>query len=75
MSLGRIAIFAAGAVIGGVIGYASTKSDKVDKAASATIKAGLKAQDWVVDKYQQAKEGVKSAVASSKEAEKSEKPA
>ncbi len=75
MSLGRIAIFAAGALIGGVIGYASTKSDTVDKATTATIKAGLKTQDWVADKYQKVKEGVKSAVVSSKETAESEKPA
>lgn len=75
MSLGKIAIFAAGALIGGVIGYASTKSEKVDNAAKATIKAGLKAQEWAANKYDQAKEGVKSVVASGKEAQEKEKPA
>lgn len=74
MSLGKIAIFAAGALIGGVIVYGSKKSEKVDKAATATIKAGFKAQDWVVDKYTKAKDGLKTAVASAKE-DTGEKPA
>ncbi len=75
MSLGKIVIFAAGAIIGGVIIYGTKKSETVDKAATATIKAGVKAQDWVADKYNKAKDGLKTAVASAKESDKSEKPA
>ena len=58
MSLGKIAIFAAGAVVGGVIGYAATRSKSVKKATKCAIKAGLKAKDWTVEQYGKAKDGV-----------------
>ncbi len=74
MSYGRIAVFAAGAVVGGVIGYAAIKSGTVKKATRATIKAGLKAQDWAKEKCVKAKEEVKSMVASGKKEIAEEKP-
>ncbi len=75
MSLGKVAVFAAGIVVGGLIGIASAKSEKVDKATTATIKAGLKAKDWVADKCEQTKDGVKKAVASGKKSKQSEETA
>ncbi len=66
MSLGKVAIFAAGAVIGGLIGYASTKSDALRKATRATIKAGVKTQKWAAEQYDKAKKEVKSLAASDK---------
>ncbi|MEF2232139.1 MAG: hypothetical protein V3571_14500 [Pseudodesulfovibrio sp.] len=62
MSLGRIAIFAAGAVVGGVIGYAATKSTTVKKATKSAIKAGLKAKEWTVEQYGRARDGVTALV-------------
>lgn len=59
MSLGRVAIFAAGAVVGGVIGLGVAKSPVVKKATRSTIKAGLKAKEWTVDTYRKAKDEVK----------------
>jgi len=55
MSLGKVALFAAGAVVGGVVGYAAIKSETVKKATKSTIKAGIKAKDWTVDTFQKAK--------------------
>ena len=67
MSLGKVAIFSVGLVAGGLIGYAATKSEAVQKASKATIKAGLKAKDWTVGTVKQAKDGVVSMVKSAKE--------
>jgi len=62
MSFGKIAIFAAGAVVGGVIGYAATRSRTVKKATKCAIKAGLKAKDWTVGQYGKARDGVSAMV-------------
>ncbi|NDV24871.1 hypothetical protein [Desulfovibrio sp. JC022] len=62
MSLGRVAIFAAGTVVGGVVGYAATKSETVKKATQSTIKAGIKAKDWTVDTFQKATNEVKEMI-------------
>ncbi|HKI80791.1 MAG TPA: hypothetical protein VKA04_04015 [Pseudodesulfovibrio sp.] len=67
MSFDKVAIFAAGAVVGGVIGYAATRSKAVKKVTKSTIKAGLKAKDWTVGTYKTAKEEV---VTMAKEARK-----
>lgn len=66
MSLSKVVVFAAGAVVGGVIGYAATKSDTVKKASKSTIKAGLKAKDWTVDTFQKATSEVKEMVKDAK---------
>lgn len=66
MSLGKVAVFAAGAVVGGVIGYAATKSETVKKATKSTIKAGIKAKDWTVDTFQKATNEVKEMVKDAK---------
>ncbi|MUM76653.1 hypothetical protein GKC30_03285 [Pseudodesulfovibrio sp. F-1] len=62
MSLGRIAIFAAGTVVGGVIGYAATRSQTVKKTTKCAIKAGLKAKDWTVAQYGKARDEVTALV-------------
>ncbi|NDV18419.1 hypothetical protein GO013_03170 [Pseudodesulfovibrio sp. JC047] len=62
MSFGRIAVFVAGTVVGGALGYAATKSDTVKKATKSTIKAGIKAKDWTVDTFQKATNEVKEMV-------------
>lgn len=67
MSLGKVAIFAAGAVVGGVLGYAATKSDTVKNATKSTIKAGLKAKDWTMETFQKASDGVKEMVEDAKD--------
>ena len=66
MSLGKVVIFTAGAVIGGVIGYAAIRSDTVKKATKSTIKAGIKAKDWTVDTFQKATNEVKEMVKDAK---------
>jgi hypothetical protein len=71
MSLGKIVVFTAGAVIGGVIGYAAVRSDTVKKATKSTIKAGIKAKDWTVDTFQKATGEVKGMV---KDAKAEKKP-
>ncbi len=72
MSLGRVAIFTAGAIVGGVIGYAATRSDTVKKATKCTIKAGIKAKDWTVDTFQKASNEVKEMVKDAKAEKKVE---
>lgn len=66
MSLGKVVIFATGAVVGGVIGYAAIKSETVKDATKSTIKAGIKAKDWTVDTFQKAKAEVTSMVKEAK---------
>ena len=66
MSLGKVAIFAAGTVVGGVIGYAAFKSDTVKNATKCTIKAGIKATTWTVDTFQKATNEVKEMVKDAK---------
>ena len=66
MSFGKVAIFAAGAVVGGIVGYAAIRSDTVSKATKSTIKAGIKAKDWTVDTFQKAKAEVTSMVKDAK---------
>ncbi|OEU68613.1 MAG: hypothetical protein BA863_16835 [Desulfovibrio sp. S3730MH75] len=66
MSIGKVAVFAVGTVVGGFIGYAATKSDKVKKATQCTIKAGIKAKDWTVDTFQKATNEVKEMVKDAK---------
>jgi hypothetical protein len=58
MSFGKVAIFTAGAVVGGIVGYAASRSKTAKKATKSTIKAGLKAKDWTVGTYKKAKEEV-----------------
>ena len=66
MSLGKVVIFTAGAVVGGIIGYAAIRSDKVKNATKSTIKAGIKAKDWTVDTFQKATNEVKEMVKDAK---------
>ncbi len=66
MSLGKVAIFAAGTIVGGVIGYAASNSKTVKKATKSTIKAGLRAKDWTVDTFQKATNEVKEMVKDAK---------
>lgn len=66
MSLGKVAIFAVGAVVGGAVGYAATKSATVKKATKSSIKAGIKAKDWTVDTFQKATNEVKEMVKDAK---------
>ncbi|NDV28544.1 hypothetical protein [Desulfovibrio sp. JC010] len=66
MSLGRVAIFAAGTVVGGALGYAATKSETVKKATQCTIKAGIKAKDWTVDTFQKASNEMKEMIKDAK---------
>jgi len=74
MSLGKVVIFAAGAAVGGIIGYAATRSETVKSATKSTIKAGLKAKDWTVDTFQKAKGEVTAMVKDAKK-ESQEAPA
>ncbi|WP_419785966.1 hypothetical protein [Pseudodesulfovibrio sp.] len=66
MSLGKVAIFAAGTVVGGIIGYVATRSNVAEKATKSAIKAGLKAKNWTVEKYDKAKDGVTAMVKDAK---------
>ena len=66
MSLGKVVIFAAGAVVGGVIGYAAIRSETVKSATKSTIKAGIKAKDWTVDTFQKATNEVREMVKDAK---------
>ncbi|NDV23231.1 hypothetical protein [Desulfovibrio sp. JC022] len=66
MSLGRIAIFAAGATAGVLASYA-VKSEKVRPVAVCTVKAGLKAKDWTVKQYETIREDVKSLAEQARE--------
>lgn len=59
MSYGKVAVFAAGTVVGGVIGYAATRSKCVRKATKSAIKAGIKTKDWAVGTFQKATNEVK----------------
>jgi hypothetical protein len=74
MSLGKVASFTVGAVVGGVIGYAAVRSETVKKATKSTIKAGIKAKDWTAETFRKAtgevKEMVKDAKAEKKTAVK-----
>lgn len=72
MSLGKVALFTAGTLVGGVIGYAAIKSETVKKATTATIKAGLKAKDWTVENFQKASNEVKEMVKDAKAEVKAE---
>ncbi|NDV26066.1 hypothetical protein [Desulfovibrio sp. JC010] len=51
MSLGRIALVAAGTVAGGLVCYAAYKSETVRGVAKSAVQAGVKAKDWTVDTY------------------------
>ncbi len=73
MSLGKVVVFAAGAVVGGVIGLIASKSPVVKKATKSTIKASLKAKDWTVDTFQKAKNEVTTMVKTAKKENKEDK--
>lgn len=72
MTLGKFVIFGVGVLVGGVVGYAATKSDSVQKASKASIKAGLKAKNWTVDTFQNAANEVKEMVQDAKAEKKVE---
>lgn len=66
MTIGKVAVFAAGAVVGGLIGYAALRSDAVKNVTKSTIKAGIKARDWTVDTFEKATNEVKEMVRDAK---------
>ncbi|WP_320170491.1 hypothetical protein [Maridesulfovibrio sp.] len=66
MTLGKVAIFTAGAVVGGLIGYAATKSGTVRNVTKSTIKAGIKAKDWTVDTFRKSTNEVKEMIRDAK---------
>ncbi|WP_419781129.1 hypothetical protein [Maridesulfovibrio sp.] len=66
MSLGRIALVAAGSVVGGLVCYAAYKSETVRSVTKSAVRTGVKAKDWVVDSYQKSTEEFKEIVRDAK---------
>lgn len=70
MSFGRIALVAAGALAGATVVYAASRSENVRALAVASVRAGLKAKDWTVGKYEKAKGEMQGLVEEAKKVEK-----
>lgn len=66
LGLGRLLLVSTGTAIVGLGAYAIYKSGGVKPAAVETMKAGIKAKNWVGTKYSCAKDGLTELVSKAK---------